>query len=169
MDRRHGDLPLLSQGHQPRGGPQRAGRGRLSLGLAPARRAPRPRPRLHYQIRRRPLGGDAARGGAGGMARSRAAVERRRGRREADRRPALARGRVRHSPRDEPGRWDRAGPGLRAARVRRPRHGRRSQCALGHRRRRPRQASRPRHADHARGRRRGVRQEGPRLEPHRAR
>ena len=63
---------------------------------------------------------------------------------------------------------DPAGARLRRARVRRPRHDRRSQCALGHRQRWRAQAARACDADHARGRRGRVRREGPRLEPHRS-
>ncbi len=61
MDRRHGDLSFLGQGHQPRQRIERGRVGRLSVRIAAARRAARPRPRLLQQGGRRPFRGDAAR------------------------------------------------------------------------------------------------------------
>ncbi len=112
-------------------GSQRGRGGGLSLGVAAGGRAARARPRLHRQERRRAFGGHGAGGLARALARPRDLVERGRGGREAQGRAARARDRVLDPARDGAGGGRRAGAGLRAARVRRPRHGGGPERALG--------------------------------------
>src|SRR3546814_8385732 len=65
-----------------------------------------------------------------------------------------------NSARNESGAGRRAGARFREQAVRRTRHGRGPQCALGHGQGRPAQAARARHAVDARGRAGEVRPEG---------